>query len=95
VQRAFDEPSLGLAPLAVRQVFDRLAALRDTSVVIVEQDTRAALSVGGARVRTAAGSSGGGRAELSGALKSAYLSHHVSAFGADRGGAISRTTGTT
>jgi branched-chain amino acid transport system ATP-binding protein len=45
VQRAFDEPSLGLAPLAVRQVFDRLAALRDTSVVIVEQDTRAALSV--------------------------------------------------
>jgi branched-chain amino acid transport system ATP-binding protein len=42
-----DEPSLGLAPLAIRQVVDRLVRLRDrgTAVLLVEQNTRAALRV--------------------------------------------------
>jgi branched-chain amino acid transport system ATP-binding protein len=42
-----DEPTLGLAPLAVRQVIDRLAALRDrgTTILLVEQNVRAALRV--------------------------------------------------
>ncbi len=91
-----DEPSLGLAPLAVRQVFDRLAQLRDTSILLVEQNTRAALGVAArgyvlqqGRV-VAAGASG----ELLGSVRSAYLGYQVSPEGADRGGAISRTTGT-
>jgi branched-chain amino acid transport system ATP-binding protein len=42
-----DEPSLGLAPLAVRQVIDRLAELRDggTTILLVEQNVRAALRI--------------------------------------------------
>lgn len=42
-----DEPSLGLAPLIVREVLDHAAALRDqgTSVLLVEQNARAALRV--------------------------------------------------
>jgi branched-chain amino acid transport system ATP-binding protein len=42
-----DEPSLGLAPLAVRQVVDRLLELRahGTTILLVEQNTRAALRV--------------------------------------------------
>lgn len=42
-----DEPSLGLAPLAVREVFDRIALLAQTgtTVLLVEQNTRAALRV--------------------------------------------------
>ena len=42
-----DEPSLGLAPLAVRQVFERLSELRDrgTTILLVEQNVRAALRV--------------------------------------------------
>jgi branched-chain amino acid transport system ATP-binding protein len=42
-----DEPSLGLAPLIVREIFRIIAALRDTGVAIllVEQNARAALQV--------------------------------------------------
>jgi branched-chain amino acid transport system ATP-binding protein len=42
-----DEPSLGLAPLIVRDIFHAIAALRDTGVAIllVEQNARAALQV--------------------------------------------------
>ena len=42
-----DEPSLGLAPLVVREVFRTLAALRGagTSILLVEQNARAALQV--------------------------------------------------
>jgi branched-chain amino acid transport system ATP-binding protein len=42
-----DEPSLGLAPLIVRDVFETLTALRQTGVTIllVEQNARAALQV--------------------------------------------------
>ncbi|MFO1157877.1 MAG: ABC transporter ATP-binding protein [Reyranellaceae bacterium] len=40
-----DEPSLGLAPLIVREVFRIIASLRDTgvSILLVEQNARAAL----------------------------------------------------
>ncbi len=42
-----DEPSLGLAPLIVREIFAVVAALRDRSgaVLLVEQNARAALRV--------------------------------------------------
>jgi branched-chain amino acid transport system ATP-binding protein len=42
-----DEPSLGLAPLAIREVVDRLAELaaRGTTLLLVEQNTRAAMRV--------------------------------------------------
>jgi branched-chain amino acid transport system ATP-binding protein len=42
-----DEPSLGLAPLIVREIFHTLTALRQTGVTIllVEQNARAALQV--------------------------------------------------
>ncbi len=42
-----DEPSLGLAPLVVRSIFDTIAQLRRTGVTIllVEQNARAALEV--------------------------------------------------
>jgi branched-chain amino acid transport system ATP-binding protein len=42
-----DEPSLGLAPLIVRDIFRAITALRDTGVAIllVEQNARAALQV--------------------------------------------------
>jgi len=42
-----DEPSLGLAPLVVRDIFDTIDALRKTGVTIllVEQNARAALEV--------------------------------------------------
>ena len=42
-----DEPSLGLAPLVVRSIFETIAALRATGVtiVLVEQNARAALEV--------------------------------------------------
>jgi branched-chain amino acid transport system ATP-binding protein len=42
-----DEPSLGLAPLVVRDIFHAIAALRATGVTIllVEQNARAALEV--------------------------------------------------
>jgi branched-chain amino acid transport system ATP-binding protein len=40
-----DEPSLGLAPLIVREVFRIIASLRETgvSILLVEQNARAAL----------------------------------------------------
>ena len=42
-----DEPSLGLAPLVVREIFRTIARLRETGVTIllVEQNARAALEV--------------------------------------------------
>ena len=42
-----DEPSLGLAPRIVREIFHIIARLRETSVAIllVEQNARAALQV--------------------------------------------------
>ena len=42
-----DEPSLGLAPLIVREVLNIVASLRDmgVSVLLVEQNARAALNV--------------------------------------------------
>ena len=42
-----DEPSLGLAPLIVREIFQNLTALRQTGVTIllVEQNARAALQI--------------------------------------------------
>jgi branched-chain amino acid transport system ATP-binding protein len=42
-----DEPSLGLAPLIVKEIFRIIATLRDTgvSILLVEQNARAALKV--------------------------------------------------
>ena len=42
-----DEPSLGLAPLIVREIFSIVAELRSTgvSILLVEQNARAALKV--------------------------------------------------
>ena len=42
-----DEPSLGLAPRIVAEVFQRLVALRESgvSILLVEQNARAALQV--------------------------------------------------
>ncbi|MDH7809577.1 MULTISPECIES: ABC transporter ATP-binding protein [unclassified Rhizobium] len=42
-----DEPSLGLAPLLVREIFRMIVGLRDTgvSVLLVEQNARAALEI--------------------------------------------------
>jgi len=42
-----DEPSIGLAPLVVREIFDAISALRKagTTILLVEQNARAALSI--------------------------------------------------
>jgi branched-chain amino acid transport system ATP-binding protein len=42
-----DEPSIGLAPLVVREIFEVIARLRDggTTILLVEQNARAALSI--------------------------------------------------
>jgi branched-chain amino acid transport system ATP-binding protein len=42
-----DEPSLGLAPLVVREIFHIIAALRESgvSILLIEQNARAALQV--------------------------------------------------
>jgi branched-chain amino acid transport system ATP-binding protein len=42
-----DEPSLGLAPLVVREVFSTIERLRSegTSILLIEQNARAALAV--------------------------------------------------
>ena len=42
-----DEPSLGLAPLVVRSIFELIGRIRDTgtSILMVEQNARAALAV--------------------------------------------------
>jgi len=44
-----DEPSLGLAPLVVRDIFTIIERLRDegTSILLIEQNARAALAVSG------------------------------------------------
>ena len=63
-----DEPSLGLAPLIVREIFHIIAALRATGVAIllVEQNARAALQVAdsGYVLETGAVSLAGPAAEL-------------------------------
>jgi branched-chain amino acid transport system ATP-binding protein len=42
-----DEPSLGLAPLIVKEIFSIIARLRETgvAVLLIEQNARAALQV--------------------------------------------------
>ncbi len=42
-----DEPSMGLAPLIVREIFDTIKALNamDTTILLVEQNARAALQI--------------------------------------------------
>ena len=42
-----DEPSLGLAPLVVRDIFATIEQLREqgTSILLIEQNARAALAV--------------------------------------------------
>ena len=48
-----DEPSLGLAPLVVREIFDVLRRMNEagTTIVVVEQNATLALALGAARVR--------------------------------------------
>jgi branched-chain amino acid transport system ATP-binding protein len=43
----FDEPSLGLAPILVREIFDIIRKIREegTTVLIVEQNTKQSLSI--------------------------------------------------
>ena len=43
----FDEPSLGLAPILVREIFDVIGEIRDegTTVLIVEQNVKQTLDV--------------------------------------------------
>ena len=78
-----DEPSLGLAPKLVRQIFDLVLAIRDagTPILLVEQNARAAL-----RVADMAHVMEGGRIVLSGPaselaaderVRAAYLGGHV------------------
>ncbi len=78
-----DEPSLGLAPKLVRQIFDLIATIRaaGTAILLVEQNARAAL-----RVADTAHVMESGRIVLSGAAKelasderirSAYLGGHI------------------
>jgi branched-chain amino acid transport system ATP-binding protein len=80
-----DEPSLGLAPKLVRQIFDLVLAIRDagTPILLVEQNARAAL-----RVADTAHVMEGGRIVLSGTaadlaaderVRAAYLGGHVAA----------------
>jgi branched-chain amino acid transport system ATP-binding protein len=80
-----DEPSLGLAPKLVRQIFDLVVAIRDagTPILLVEQNARAAL-----RVADTAHVMEGGRIVLSGTaaelaaderVRAAYLGGHVAA----------------
>ena len=42
-----DEPSMGLAPILVEQIFDIIKALRDngTTILLVEQNAQMALSI--------------------------------------------------
>ena len=44
-----DEPSMGLAPRLVSEIFARIAALKDlgTTILLVDQNARAALGVAG------------------------------------------------
>jgi len=63
-----DEPSLGLAPLVVREIFTIISALRATgvSILLVEQNARAALDVAdhGYVLETGEVALSGGSAEL-------------------------------
>ena len=78
-----DEPSLGLAPLVVRQIFDLISLIRSEghSVLLVEQNARAALRVAdyayvmdGGRIAIEGSSS-----DLSGdsRVRAAYLGGHA------------------
>ncbi len=78
-----DEPSLGLAPKLVRQIFDLIATIRaaGTAILLVEQNAKAAL-----RVADTAHVMESGRIVLSGAaaelatderIRSAYLGGHI------------------
>ena len=78
-----DEPSLGLAPLVVRQIFDLISQIRSEghSVLLVEQNARAALRVAdyayvmdGGRIAIEGSSS-----DLSGdsRVRAAYLGGHA------------------
>jgi len=78
-----DEPSLGLAPKLVRQIFDLIAAIRaaGTAILLVEQNARAAL-----RVADTAHVMESGRIVISGPaaelasderIRSAYLGGHI------------------
>jgi branched-chain amino acid transport system ATP-binding protein len=80
-----DEPSLGLAPMLVRMIFELVARIRadGTPILLVEQNARAAL-----RVADAAHVMEGGRIVLSGPaaelaaderVRAAYLGGHVAA----------------
>lgn len=80
-----DEPSLGLAPMLVRRIFELIARIREagTPILLVEQNARAAL-----RVADAAHVMEGGRIVLSGPaaelaqderVRAAYLGGHVGA----------------
>jgi branched-chain amino acid transport system ATP-binding protein len=42
-----DEPSMGLAPLVIKEIFSRIRTLRDegTTILLVEQNAKAALNV--------------------------------------------------
>ena len=42
-----DEPSLGLAPIIVREIFHIISSLRETgvSILLIEQNARAALQI--------------------------------------------------
>ncbi|MCC7283800.1 MAG: ABC transporter ATP-binding protein [Acetobacteraceae bacterium] len=80
-----DEPSLGLAPILVRRIFELIALIRQagTPILLVEQNARAAL-----RVADTAHVMEGGRIVLSGPaaqlaedprVRAAYLGGHVAA----------------
>jgi len=80
-----DEPSLGLAPMLVRRIFELVARIREdgTPILLVEQNARAAL-----RVADTAHVMEGGRIVLSGPaaelaederVRAAYLGGHVAA----------------
>jgi branched-chain amino acid transport system ATP-binding protein len=80
-----DEPSLGLAPMLVRKIFELIAQIRaaGTPILLVEQNARAAL-----RVADTAHVMEGGRIVLSGPaadlaaderVRAAYLGGHVAA----------------
>jgi branched-chain amino acid transport system ATP-binding protein len=87
-----DEPSLGLAPLVVRQVLDVVRAInrRGVTVLLVEQNARAALELvdrayvlEGGRV---VGAGTGAALLRDGAVQRAYLGHtHVAETGAATG----------
>ena len=83
-----DEPSLGLAPIPTRQLFEVLARLRaewSTSLLIAEQNARLSIEVADRVVVLAGGrvAATGAAAELSDgdALKRAYLGETARAEG--------------